>query len=162
MARLAASVLALLCALCLAPNATAAEAAPTAGTPSAREILDHVDDLFRGTSAHGRATMTIRTEHWERSLTMEVWSEGKERSLIRILAPVKEKGTATLKSGTEIWNYLPKVKRVIKLPSSMMSSSWMSGPDQASYFSPIQASSPAGESSRAAARVSPCRLCALM
>jgi outer membrane lipoprotein-sorting protein len=92
---------------------------------SARRILDRVDDLFRGESAHGRVTMTISTEHWTRSLQMEFWSRGKENSLIRILAPKKEKGTTTLKSGNDIWNYLPKVKRVIKLPSSMMSTTWM-------------------------------------
>ena len=96
---------------------------PTA--PSAREILDHVDDLFRSASSHGRATMTVATEHWTRSLALEFWSKGKEQTLVRILAPQKEKGTATLRSGNDLWNYLPKVKRVIKLPSSMMSASWM-------------------------------------
>jgi outer membrane lipoprotein-sorting protein len=92
---------------------------------TAREILDHVDDLFRGTSAHGRATMTVTTEHWTRALSLEFWSEGRERTLIRILAPKKEKDTATLKMGNDIWNYLPKVKRVIKLPSTAMSAAWM-------------------------------------
>jgi outer membrane lipoprotein-sorting protein len=103
--------------------------APAGATGSdaatAREILDRVDDLFRGTSSHGRMTMTITTEHWTRSLTMEFWSRGKDRSLIRILSPRKERGTATLRSGNDIWNYLPKVDRVIRLPSSMMSASWM-------------------------------------
>ena len=92
---------------------------------TAREILDRVDDLFRGQSSRGRMSMTIRTEHWDRSLTLDFWSEGKDRSLFRILAPVKEKGTATLRVGNDMWNYLPKVNRVIKLPSSMMSASWM-------------------------------------
>jgi outer membrane lipoprotein-sorting protein len=111
-------LLALALVACAAPLQAAA---PT----RAREILDHVDDLFRGDSSHGRATMTVTTAHWTRSLTLEFWTEGKEKSLIRILAPEKEKGTATLKAGNDIWNYLPKVKRVIKLPSSMMSASWM-------------------------------------
>jgi hypothetical protein len=92
---------------------------------SAREVLDRVDDLFRSRSAHGQARMTVTTEHWTRSLELEFWSQGEERSLIRILAPQKEKGTATLKVERDLWNYLPKVKRVIKLPSSMMSASWM-------------------------------------
>lgn len=92
---------------------------------SAKRILDIVDDLYRGKSSAGRMTMAITTEHWQRTLTLEFWSEGKDKSLIRILAPKKEKGTATLRSGGEIWNYLPKVKRIIKLPSSMMSASWM-------------------------------------
>jgi hypothetical protein len=69
--------------------------------------------------------MTVTTAHWKRSLTLEFWSKGKEKSLIRVLAPKKEKGTTTLRSGNDIWNYLPKVKRVIKLPSSMMAASWM-------------------------------------
>jgi hypothetical protein len=90
-----------------------------------RQILDKVDDLFRSKSSRGLATMTVTTTHWKRSLSLEMWSKGKEKSLFRILAPKKEKGTATLRSGNDIWNYLPKVKRVIKLPSSMMAASWM-------------------------------------
>lgn len=93
--------------------------------PTPKEILDKVDDLFRGKSSHGKMTMTIKTANWERALSLDFWSEGKEKSLIRILAPKKEKGTATLRSDNDIWNYLPKVKRTIKLPSSMMSASWM-------------------------------------
>ena len=92
---------------------------------TAKEILDYVDDLFRGDSSKGRMTMKISTKHWTRTLSMNFWGEGKEKSLIRILSPKKEKGTATLRAGNDIWNYLPKVRRVIKLPSSMMSASWM-------------------------------------
>ena len=107
--------------------AFAAEHAAPSAPPavSAKAILDHVDDLFRGNSSRGRASMTVTTANWQRTLVLEFWSEGKEKSLIRILAPQKEKGTATLKSGNDIWNWLPKVARVIKLPSSMMSASWM-------------------------------------
>jgi Outer membrane lipoprotein-sorting protein len=90
-----------------------------------RQILDKVDDLFRSKSSQALATMTVTTAHWKRSLSLEMWSKGKEQSIFRILAPKKEKGTATLRSGNDIWNYLPKVKRVIKLPSSMMAASWM-------------------------------------
>lgn len=102
-----------------------AAALPASAGRDARAILDHVDDLFRGTSSHGRATMRVVTAHWERTLSLEFWTRGKERSLIRILAPTKERGTATLKVENDLWNYLPKVKRVVKLPSSMLSASWM-------------------------------------
>ncbi len=103
--------------------ASAAGARETNLTP--KEILDRVDDLMRGDSSHGIMVMTITTAHWKRSLTIEGWSKGKDKSLMRILAPKKEKGTTTLRSGNNIWNFLPKVKRIIKLPSSMMASSWM-------------------------------------
>ena len=90
-----------------------------------KKILDHVDDLYRGKSSHGIMQMHVKAQHWERKLKIEFWSQGKEQSLMRILEPKKEKGTATLKSGKNIWNYLPKIKRVIKIPSSMMGGSWM-------------------------------------
>ena len=90
-----------------------------------KQILDKVDDLFRSRSSHGFGTMTVATAHWKRSLSLEMWSKGKDKSLVRILAPKKEKGTTTLRAGNDIWNYLPKVNRVIKLPSSMMGASWM-------------------------------------
>jgi hypothetical protein len=123
------TILVLTSAACVAVGTllgvAAAAPAPARGSLTAREILDRVDDLFRGESSHGRATMTVTTAYWTRTLSLEFWSHGKEQTLIRILAPQKEKGTATLRSGNDIWNYLPKVKRVIKLPSSMMSASWM-------------------------------------
>ncbi len=101
----------------------AAAQAPGELTP--REVLDRFDDLYRGASSHAVLAMTVVTEHWTRELRLEAWSQGREKSLFRILSPRKEKGTATLKSGRQMWNYLPKVDRVIKVPSSMMGSSWM-------------------------------------
>lgn len=110
-------------ALCMLFSVTPAQAAQD--PLDAKALLDRVDDLFRGASSHGRMTMKITTAHWHRELTVEFWSEGKEKSLMRILAPKKERNTKTLKVGRNIWNYLPKVKRIIKLPSSMMAASWM-------------------------------------
>ena len=92
---------------------------------SAREIIDRVDQLMRGESSLARVTMDIRTENWDRSLTLRSWSLGTEHALIRVETPQKEAGTATLRAGQEVWNYLPRVDRTIKVPSSMMMGSWM-------------------------------------
>ena len=102
-----------------------AAGAAHARQPSPGEILDRVDDLYRGKSSHTIMVMKVVTEHWTRELELEAWSSGREKSLFRILKPRKEKGTATLKSGRQMWNYLPKVDRIIKIPSSRMGSSWM-------------------------------------
>lgn len=91
----------------------------------AHEILNKVDDLWRGTSSHAIASMTVHTKHYTRTLKMEIWSQGKENTLVRILAPLKEKGAATLKIGNSIYTYLPKIDRTIRLTSGMMSGSWM-------------------------------------
>ncbi|KPK83162.1 MAG: hypothetical protein AMS25_00730 [Gemmatimonas sp. SM23_52] len=100
---------------------------PTAahGQESARDIIDQVDRILRGESSHGIATMEVVTENWERSITMEVWSLGTEYALVRITAPRSEEGMATLKAGDDIWNYLPRVDRTIKIPASLMMGSWM-------------------------------------
>ena len=98
---------------------------PSFAQESARDIMERVDRLLRGDSSHGVATMEVVTEHWERRITMELWSLGTDYSLVRIQAPVKEAGTATLMADDDIWNYLPKVDRTIKVPVSMMAGSWM-------------------------------------
>lgn len=95
------------------------------GTIDVRGLVDRVDRLLRGESSHGTATMTVKTRRWTRSLTMEMWSQGANRFLVRMLAPPREAGTATVKSGNDIWNYLPRIDRTIKIPTSMMMASWM-------------------------------------
>ena len=95
------------------------------GQDSPRDIMDRVDRILRGESSHAVATMEVVAKHWDRSFTMEVWSLGTEYSLVRITAPAREAGMATLKAEDAIWNYLPKVDRTIKVPASMMMGSWM-------------------------------------
>jgi len=89
------------------------------------KILDSVDDLYRSNASHGIITLSVTTVNWQRTLTLEQWSKGEDKSLIKILKPKKEKGLTTLRVDKNVWNYMPKVKRVVKIPSSMMSSSWM-------------------------------------
>jgi len=89
------------------------------------EILEHIDALFRSTTSHGTLRMKITTPDWQRTLEMEIWTEGMDKTFIRIDSPRKEKGVATLRLDNEMWNYLPKTNKVIKVPPSMMNASWM-------------------------------------
>ncbi len=88
-------------------------------------IMRHVDKLWRSDSAHAVMSMTVKTRRYTRTMEMESWSKGSERSLVVIRAPKKDSGIATLKVEDNIWNYLPKINRVTKVPASMMSGSWM-------------------------------------
>jgi len=89
------------------------------------ELIRHIDRLWRGETSRASMTMTVKTQRYKRSMTMEAWSRGKDYSLVVIRKPIKDKGIATLKVKENIWNYLPKINRVTKVPSSMMSGSWM-------------------------------------
>jgi outer membrane lipoprotein-sorting protein len=88
-------------------------------------LLNLTDDMARGESSTATIVMQVKTARYERSVKMNAWTKGTEKSLIRIVEPAKEAGTSTLKVGDNIWNYLPKVDKTIKVPSSMMSGSWM-------------------------------------
>jgi outer membrane lipoprotein-sorting protein len=88
-------------------------------------IVKKVDELYRATTSEALVEMQIITPHWQRTLKMNAWSEGMDKTFIRILEPKKEQGMATLRIGTEMWNFLPKTNKVMKIPPSMMMSSWM-------------------------------------
>ena len=88
-------------------------------------ILKELDDLYRSSSAHGLMSMQVKTAHYTRSMRLESWASGKDKSLIRIIAPLKERGTSTLMYGKNIYTYLPKTDRTIRLTSGMMGGSWM-------------------------------------
>lgn len=96
-----------------------------AGEPSGREILDRVESLLWGSTVQGDYEMTISTPRWQRSLALRVWMDRPKRSFIRILSPAKEAGIGSLRIGSEMWNYLPNVERIVKIPPSMMLQPWM-------------------------------------
>lgn len=62
---------------------------------SARDIAEHVDPMTRGASSRADLFTEVVTAHWSRSLTLKVWSPGTDYALVRVMAPLKEAGTAT-------------------------------------------------------------------
>lgn len=96
-----------------------------AADPTAQDLIKEAEDLMRGQSNVGTMTMIITTPHWERSMTMDFWEKGKDLSFVKVSAPPKEAGTVSLKVDQNMWNYIPSVEKVIKVPPSMMMQSWM-------------------------------------
>jgi outer membrane lipoprotein-sorting protein len=90
-----------------------------------KEIVRKSDEKFRGTSSSGSFSMTIERPTWSRTISMKSWALGTEYSLIYITAPAKEKGQVFLKRGNEMWNWVPSIERMVKIPPSMMMQSWM-------------------------------------
>jgi outer membrane lipoprotein-sorting protein len=88
-------------------------------------LLKATDDFARGDSSRAVLEMSVKTARYERTMRLEAWSEGEDKSLIRILSPAKDAGIATLMRDDNIWNYLPKVNRTMKVPGAMMGGRWM-------------------------------------
>lgn len=94
-------------------------------SPEVQEIIDRVDRLYRSDTSYGEIEMTIITPDWRRRLRMKIWTEGMDKTFLYITSPQKDAGIATLRIGSEMWNYFPKINKVMKVPPSMMMGSWM-------------------------------------
>jgi len=91
----------------------------------AKEIVTKAEDNIKGLSSVTEMTILIKRPTWTRSMSMKGWTKGEQYSMIVVTAPAKDAGTVFLKRVKEIWNWLPNIERVVKLPPSMMSQSWM-------------------------------------
>lgn len=92
---------------------------------TAKEIIQKATEKQNGKSSKGVMKMTIVRPDWSREITMKAWSIGTEYYMIYILAPAREKGQVFLKREQDMWNYMPSINRMIKIPPSMMMQSWM-------------------------------------
>jgi len=90
----------------------------------ARETVERVARPFSSNSTIATVTMQISNEEGQRNLSMKIWSQG-DKVLVRITSPQDQAGTAILTLGSDIWYYLPKSNRTVKVPASMAMSSWM-------------------------------------
>ena len=90
-----------------------------------RDLIQQAMDHWRGTSSYSEMTMTIHRPDWDRSMSMRSWTKGEKTSLVRVTKPKKDTGNGTLIKDNNMWSYSPKINRIIKIPSSMMSQSWM-------------------------------------
>jgi len=88
-------------------------------------VVKYFEDLYRSDSSISVAKLIVTTPRRQRTLEMKMWTRGEEKALVLIQAPAREKGTATLKVDKNLWNYLPRIKRTIRIPPSMMLASWM-------------------------------------
>jgi outer membrane lipoprotein-sorting protein len=113
----------LLAAMLLALAAAPVQGQPAA--PSLDEVTRRLDDLYRSSGSMARVEMTAVTPRQSRTLRMRIWTRGEHRALIVIESPSREAGTATLRRDRNLWNYLPRISRTIRVPPSMMLSSWM-------------------------------------
>jgi outer membrane lipoprotein-sorting protein len=93
--------------------------------PDVDALLDRLDDLYRSKSSIARMEISVTSPRSTRTIRLRTWTRGQDEALIIIEAPAREEGTATLRVGPNLWNYLPRIARTIRVPPSMMLGSWM-------------------------------------
>lgn len=92
---------------------------------TAKEIVKKSNDNNLGITSKGTSKMTVVRPDWSREVEMKSWSKGTDYYLIYITSPARDKGQVFLKRKMELWNWMPSIGRMIKLPPSMMMQSWM-------------------------------------
>ncbi|MGE0634337.1 MAG: outer membrane lipoprotein-sorting protein [Pseudobdellovibrionaceae bacterium] len=96
-----------------------------AADDKALELIRKLEKNSRGETFSGDLAMTVTQRGQTRKMGIRFWSRGREDALIRILEPARDKGTGNLRIKTDLWQYLPRVNKTIKVPSSMLFQSWM-------------------------------------
>jgi len=97
----------------------------TLWSQNATEIIKKSDRKIRGKSSFAEITIKIIRPKWQREMRLKSWTENDDYAVSIITYPAKEKGIVFLKRKNEMWNYMPAIKRKIKMPPSMMLQSWM-------------------------------------
>lgn len=91
----------------------------------ATEIVKTADARMRGKTSQALITIQTVRPGWTREMKVKTWMKGTDLAMILIQSPAKERGIVYLKRRKEVWNWLPSLEKIIKLPPSMMSQSWM-------------------------------------
>jgi outer membrane lipoprotein-sorting protein len=91
----------------------------------ADEIIKKLDANMRGEDIYLKMSMKVVASSHERSMEIESFSQGDKKSFTKILYPPKDRGITFLSLDNQMWQYVPKIERVIKIPPSMMLQNWM-------------------------------------
>ena len=69
--------------------------------------------------------MRITSMGHTRTIKMQSWAEGSKKSFVKITYPPRDRGITFLSLNNQMWQYVPKIERIIKIPPSMMLQNWM-------------------------------------
>jgi outer membrane lipoprotein-sorting protein len=117
---LLAAMLSLLTAL-----STSAQAAAPEPETNGTTIVERAELALWGKTFQADFDMAIATSTWARTLSLLVKMDRPGKSLLQVAAPAKDAGIASLRIGTEMWNYIPAIERTVKIPPSLMLQPWL-------------------------------------
>jgi len=97
----------------------------TADGLTAEQILKKAEAKLTSSTMIVDLDITIKRPKWTKNMSLKTWSKGSGYALAYVTGPDKDKGTVYLKSGNDVYNYLPKIKKTVKLPATLLSQNWM-------------------------------------
>ncbi len=92
---------------------------------SALEIVQKSESIHEIGDVIAELSVDIIRPSWNKKIELKTWAKGTDYAMAYIIAPERDKGTVFLKTKDDVYNYLPKVKKVIKMPMNLLSQNWM-------------------------------------
>lgn len=91
----------------------------------ALSIVDRILGNLRGESQVATLNMQVIRPDEENAYTMRIYSEGEDKGLTRVIAPPRDAGQTFLNDGDNVFIYSPRLRRVLRLPPSGRSDSFL-------------------------------------
>jgi len=109
-------------------SASSTELEPPPPGIDGRAVAQRAEEALRSERTYFDGEMTVVSPRLasERVVAFQSWDDrpGK-RSFIRISSPAKDAGSGFLKLHPNLWMFVPRVERTMRIPPSMMLQSWM-------------------------------------
>ncbi|RME93660.1 MAG: outer membrane lipoprotein-sorting protein [Candidatus Hydrogenedentota bacterium] len=94
--------------------------------PSAYQIIRQSENQLRGNTAAAIIEVFVHKKRVQRKMKILFYEDRKkDSSFIKIQYPKKDAGIAFLRIGKNLWQYIPKLGKELKLDASLMQNSWM-------------------------------------
>jgi len=96
---------------------------------NAGEILAKAEKNAIGASSYSELSMTAKRARYTRELELKTWNYGNKYALIVITGPERDRGTRYLRADKQMYSYVPRSGKVVKLPQSMLMAGGFMGTD---------------------------------
>lgn len=93
--------------------------------PDPQAVLKAIVDNQRGGSMRATLTLAVARPDRQTQYVLDIVSDGNQKALTRVKAPAKDAGQAFLRDGENILIYNPTLGRVLRLPPSGRSDSFL-------------------------------------
>jgi hypothetical protein len=91
----------------------------------AKAFVAAAEQQSMGDSLFADVSMTVERESSRRDLKFKIWLWRRDKAFVKIQEPLKDRGSGSLRLNLNLWQFLPNIGRVVRIPPSMMLQSWM-------------------------------------
>lgn len=93
------------------------------------EILSRAEKSAIGTSSYSELAMTAKRARYTRELELKSWTHTNKYALIVVTGPERDRGTRYLRADKQMYSFVPRTGKVVKLPQSMLMAGGFMGTD---------------------------------